>query len=296
MKPLSIGLLVCDEVALELQAKQGSYTDMLITWMLLGIPERLQPTIKFHEYQVYQGQLPDSPKIHQAYLTSGSKFSVNDPIPWVQAFADFTLNALKDSVPYVGICFGHQMLAKVLGANVCVSNKGWGIGVTEYPFYFTDTLQITDTLQPFDTAQTLNTSQKLNTAQTFNTSQATNTSQTTHSSKAIDSLDAPLPMPEKAHINLCISHKEQVNQLPNNSQVLAGNAFCPHAVVAFSQSAIGIQGHPEFPLEYCRDLLNLRKAQYPEQVYQQAIASLKQGIQPDIWARWVWSFISTLSA
>ena len=34
---LSIGLLVCDEVALELQAKHGSYTDMLITWMLLGV-------------------------------------------------------------------------------------------------------------------------------------------------------------------------------------------------------------------------------------------------------------------
>jgi GMP synthase-like glutamine amidotransferase len=39
---------------------------------------------------------------------------------------------LAAEVPYVGICFGHQVLARVLGAEVRRADHGWNVGVHEY--------------------------------------------------------------------------------------------------------------------------------------------------------------------
>jgi GMP synthase-like glutamine amidotransferase len=35
------------------------------------------------------------------------------------------------AVPFVGICFGHQLIAKALGGSVVKSDRGWGVGVKE---------------------------------------------------------------------------------------------------------------------------------------------------------------------
>ena len=42
---------------------------------------------------------------------------------------DFTRKTASVGVPFVGICFGHQLLAKSLGGRVGPSKKGWGLGV-----------------------------------------------------------------------------------------------------------------------------------------------------------------------
>ena len=34
-------------------------------------------------------------------------------------------------MPFIGICFGHQLIAKALGGTVVKSDRGWGVGVKE---------------------------------------------------------------------------------------------------------------------------------------------------------------------
>lgn len=61
--------------------------------------------------------LPD-PEDYRAAIIFGSRDSVNDPEPWIKAELDWAERCLKINCAYLGICFGGQVLAKVLGAEV----------------------------------------------------------------------------------------------------------------------------------------------------------------------------------
>jgi len=240
---LDIGLLVCDQVAPELASQYQSYGHMLTELIRLNDNIENQVNVRLSQYLLPQGEFPNSVDQHDAYITSGSKHSVNDQLPWIEQFQSFTVNACKASIPYIGICFGHQMLAKALGGSVEISNKGWGIGCTTYQF------------------------------------------------EPLDPLLIDVPEIGLRSMSLCISHKEQVTTLPNKSVVIAGNSFCPNSVVLFTPTAIGIQGHPEFSIEYCRDLMNLRHTLYPKACYEEGLQSLYQGIDQRLWAKWMLDFI-----
>jgi GMP synthase (glutamine-hydrolysing) len=49
-------------------------------------------------------------------VITGSAAGVNDGLPWVAELVDFIRGAVRDGVPVLGVCFGHQVLAEaVLG-------------------------------------------------------------------------------------------------------------------------------------------------------------------------------------
>jgi GMP synthase (glutamine-hydrolysing) len=52
-------------------------------------------------------------------------------MPWVGALAEFVRAVHRSRKPFVGICFGHQMLAHALGGEVAPAAQGWGVGVLE---------------------------------------------------------------------------------------------------------------------------------------------------------------------
>ena len=81
-------------------------------------------------YDVAEGELPDGPGAHGAYLITGSPAGVYDPLPWIPPLLDF-IRAAKDR-KMVGVCFGHQAMAEALGGRVEKSDKGWGIGLHRY--------------------------------------------------------------------------------------------------------------------------------------------------------------------
>ncbi|KAF5097778.1 hypothetical protein D0Z00_002297 [Geotrichum galactomycetum] len=62
-----------------------------------------------------------------AVLISGSKHNSYDDIDWINQLAAFVNAALAKGVRVVGICFGHQVIARALGAKVGVNPKGWEI-------------------------------------------------------------------------------------------------------------------------------------------------------------------------
>ena len=51
-------------------------------------------------------------------LILGGPMSVNDPDSWIAQEVRFVASAIAQGIPVVGICFGAQLLAKVLGGTV----------------------------------------------------------------------------------------------------------------------------------------------------------------------------------
>jgi len=122
---MRIGLLVCDHVRPEFLGISGDYADMF---------RRLfadHDDVEVVAYDAVNGELPADPSEADAWLTTGSRYSVNDDEPWIRDLEAFVRVAAESDVPFVGICFGHQLIAKALGGSVVRSDQGWGIGVQE---------------------------------------------------------------------------------------------------------------------------------------------------------------------
>ncbi len=70
------------------------------------------------------------PEAFDGYMIMGSEFSVNDDSPWTRALLAFIQQVMSKRIPLVGICFGHQAIAKALGGTV--ESRNWNVGATRY--------------------------------------------------------------------------------------------------------------------------------------------------------------------
>ena len=80
-------------------------------------------------YEVAQGVLPESPEACDYYVITGSPQGVYDSDPWIEPLMQFIRDGYYAGKKFVGICFGHQVLAEALGGRVRKSEKGWGLGL-----------------------------------------------------------------------------------------------------------------------------------------------------------------------
>lgn len=124
-KCMKIGLLQCDDVALDLQPAHGNYPQMFEDLLRAQIPD-----LEMVVYRTMDGEYPADPAECAAYLTTGSKFGVNDGLAWVDVLEGFVRQLWDRGIPLVGVCFGHQLMARALGGEVGKSEKGWGVGVS----------------------------------------------------------------------------------------------------------------------------------------------------------------------
>ena len=126
---MKIGILKTDVVREEWVPRFGEYPDMFIR--LLG--DRA-PDLQFEVYDAMNGEYPSDLDEVDAYLITGSKFSVYDDLPWIHELLAFIRRIFEHGKKIVGICFGHQAVAQALGGETRKADAGWGVGIHHHRF------------------------------------------------------------------------------------------------------------------------------------------------------------------
>lgn len=132
---MKIGLLQCDHVLESYRQFGGDYDQMFA---------ELLPGFEWVHYDVINGHFPASVHECDAYLCTGSRFSVYDQETWIVQLQALVREIREQHLWYVGVCFGHQLLAEALGGKVEKAAVGWCIGVHSF-----QVLQREEWMQPF---------------------------------------------------------------------------------------------------------------------------------------------------
>jgi GMP synthase-like glutamine amidotransferase len=123
---MHVGLLESDQVPPNLRHLGGGYREMFEAFLRPQLPQ-----LRFSYYDVCGGKLPAAADECDAYFCTGSRYSVYEPLDWIAALQAFVRALHEHRKPFVGICFGHQILAQALGGEVARAPQGWGVGVHE---------------------------------------------------------------------------------------------------------------------------------------------------------------------
>ena len=246
---MHIGILKTDAVRPEWVPTFGEYPDMF---------ERLvrgaDSSARFTTWDVEAGIHPSEGEIDSVdgFIITGSKSSVYDDKSWIRDLEGLiqTLHAKRKKM--VGICFGHQIIAKALGGLVSKSEKGWGVGINVY--------DLTDL--PFEPADEAG----MNKADAKRTADSAQT----HILEPQTLEHKPLEPQTLEHKNLehktlehktlklVASHQDQVEALPPGARTIATNAHCENAGFVMGDHIFTLQGHPEFIPDYAEVIMALR--------------------------------------
>lgn len=125
---MHIGILKTDAVRPEWVPDFGEYPDMFIRLL------QADPSVSFSVWDVEEGCHPSETEIDSidGFIITGSKSSVYDDKQWIRDLEALIQKLHAKRKKMVGICFGHQIIAKALGGEVSKSDNGWGVGIHTY--------------------------------------------------------------------------------------------------------------------------------------------------------------------
>ena len=121
----TLGILKCGHIPEELQSSHREYDEMFE--VLLG-----EDRFAYNAYNVVDNEFPANHRCADAWLITGSRHGVYEPITWIPALEQLIRDIHGANIPLVGICFGHQIMAQALGGRVEKFSGGWSIGRVNY--------------------------------------------------------------------------------------------------------------------------------------------------------------------
>ncbi|MBA1197820.1 amidotransferase [Pseudomonas shirazensis] len=125
---LRICILETDVLRPELTAQYQGYGRMFEQLFLRQSVNQAE----FRVYNVMNGDYPPEGERFDAYLVTGSKADSFGDDPWIQTLKAYLLKLYERGDKLLGVCFGHQLLALVLGGKAERADRGWGVGVHRY--------------------------------------------------------------------------------------------------------------------------------------------------------------------
>lgn len=118
MSSKSLAIMITGRTFAEISETAGDFDD----WIAAALP---QPPLRI---AVRDGApLPD-PKELSGVIITGSHDMVTDAAPWSEGLAAWLRDAIPAGLPVLGICYGHQLLAHVLGGTVGRRDQGIEFG------------------------------------------------------------------------------------------------------------------------------------------------------------------------
>lgn len=124
---MKIGILQTGLAPDDLKADFGEYPEMFATLLA-------DRGFEFEAFSVVQGQFPDGPEAADGWLITGSRHGVYEDHDWLPPLEQIIRDIVSAERPIVGVCFGHQVIAKALGGVVEKYDGGWAIGPQTYDF------------------------------------------------------------------------------------------------------------------------------------------------------------------
>ena len=128
-KAMKLGILLTDHVMHKLRVKHGDMDDFYE--YIFG---KVDSSISLKIFDVVEGVYPKDIDECQGYLITGSRFSVYDEVDWIKKLKRFVLELHQLKKPLIGVCFGHQLIAQILGGKAKEAEFGWTVGNQTYNF------------------------------------------------------------------------------------------------------------------------------------------------------------------
>ncbi|KAK2462773.1 hypothetical protein APHAL10511_005164 [Amanita phalloides] len=136
---MHIAHLICGRPAQTLVDVHGDYGHVVSVWLKESY-KNVNDFFILDSFNAFESKLPAEDQLDQykAIVLSGSAASAYEDVDWINNLVAFVARVAqtRPSIKLIGICFGHQIIARALGGQVVRNHGRWEIGPT--PISLTD--------------------------------------------------------------------------------------------------------------------------------------------------------------